>query len=372
MNLTRKEYSLESFLEEIADNPDSISSDADQRNWLKVYLMIADDDWKDLFKRYKPEKMGDIYQFKMPFGDRGNYVDYFLHELENGLLMFFTSSKREEYARTLRHFVRKHHGITEMWLPPSSFESVISYVISNYSANIYSFTARRTWSSKYPAKIREDFSRLIHYSGDDAGYSLKEMKEMYGVLPTLIDFNINGDKMRISNEGLFLLRSINRKTLRIVLEIVDRVLAEQRRLRSVSKQVTHRTNPIKVGDHQMMVATLMSGKIMFSTNLDTYLVDKLFNSFYDEGFGHTEEGLELPNFSFIDTNIREGSVTFSATVIDEDKGTIFGISGNENSMILIPKHNTTFESFLNFFRLINQTMDESSNIQLFSEGIVSR
>lgn len=372
MSLIKKEYSLDSFLEDVAEKPNEVFGEQDQSYTIKIYLMIADDDWINIFQKFKPEKMGEVYKFKMPFGDDQNPVIYYIHELENGLLMFITSSKRDEYAHTLKRFVRKTHGITEMWLPPNTFEEIINYVKSKYDANIYSFTARRTWSSKFPSKIREDFSRLIRYSGDDAGYSLKEMRDMYGVLPTMIDCNIEGDKLRISNEGLFFLRSINRKILRIVEEIVYQVLSEQRRLRSVSKQVITKKESMQFGDHTVKVSKLMSGKIQFSTKLDAYIIDKLFNSFQDSDYGHSEEGLDLPHFSFIDSNVREGSLTFSATVIDEDKGTIFGISGNENSMTLIPKHNITFESFLNFYRLVNQTIDESSNIQLFSEGNVVR
>ena len=372
MTVINQEYSLDSFLEAVAERPNEVFGEQDQSHTIKIYLMIADDNWIHIFQKYNPEKMGDIYKFKMPFGDDQNPVIYYLHELENGLLMFITSSKRDEYAQTLKRFVRKTHGITEMWLPPNTFEEVISYVKSKYDANIYSFTARRTWSSKYPSKVREDFSRLIRYSGDDAGQSLKEMRDMYGVLPTMVDCNIEGDKLRISNDGFFFLRSINKKILRIVEEIVFQVLSEQRRLRSVSKQVITKRESIQFGDHTVKVSRLMSGKIQFSTQLDAYIIDKLFNNFQDSDYGHSEEGLEPSHFSFIDSNVREGSVTFSATVIDEDKGTIFGISGDANSMILIPKHNTTFESFLNFYRLVNQTIDESSNIQLFSEGNVVR
>lgn len=367
---TVNEYSLDSFLEKISDNPVEIFGEQDQSYSIKIYLMVADDNWKTIFSIFNPTKLGDVYKFQMT--SNNDNILYYLYELDNGLLMIITSSRRDEYEQTLRRFVRRAHGITEMWLPPRSFEEITNYIQSKYDANIYAFTARRTWSSQYPSKIREDFSRSIRYSGDDAGYSLKEMKISYGVLPTLIDFNIEGDKLRITNDGLFLLRSNNRKTLRIVEEVVDQVLSEQRRLRSVSKQVLTTKKSIQIGNNTMNVAKLMSGKILFNIQLDAYLVEKLFSNFQDFDYGHTEEGLDLPNFSFIDTNVHEGSVTFSATVIDEDKGTIFGISGNRNTMLLVPKHNITFESFLNFYRFVNQTIDESSNLRLFSEGNISR
>jgi hypothetical protein len=362
-------HTFESFLEDLGANPEKIFHN-DERKWLKIYLMIADDNWQTLFLKFNPIKLGQIYYLKMPFGDEGNSVDYYIHEIEKGLLMFFTPSKREEYNQTLLQFVKQCLGVTQMWLPPSIFDEILNYIISTYQAKIYSFTARRPWSSKFPAKIRADFSRLIHYSGDDAGYALKELKDFYGVLPTIVDFKIGSDKIRVSNDGLFFLKGIDKRMLRMVDEVVDRVIAEQRRLRNVSKQVSYTKESVQYENNIIEISSLMSGKVVFNTKLNPVLLEQLFKSFKDEEFGRSEEGLSVQDFSFIGANIRENSMSYSATVYDEDKGTIFGISGNQDTMILIPKHNTTFESFINFYRMLNENIDNSSNLYLFSENIV--
>ena len=245
-------YTLDSFLEEISANPSNVfPTDDDQRRLIKVYLMTASDNWLDMFSSYGTTKLGDMIHFKMPFGDNSDKVDYYAHEIEKGLLMFFTSSKREEYTKTLRNFVRHNAGINNMWLPPSSFDDVINYIKQKYDATIYSFTAKRTWSSKHPSEIRPEFNRLIHYAGDDAGYSLKELRKQYGVLPTLIDFKIDSDKIRFTNDGLILIKTVNRKMLRLVIEVVDQVLAEQRRLRNVSQQVDYTKRSLTIGDRQI-------------------------------------------------------------------------------------------------------------------------
>lgn len=361
-----KNLHFSSFLEALAENPENVFSSDEQRKWLKIDLMTAKDDWQCLFEKYGLEKFGDVYYFKMPINNTS--VEYYIHEIESGLLMFFSLSRREEYNSTLRPFVRHSSGITQMWFPHTSFESAISFIKSNYEAHIYSFTARRPWSSKYPAKIRGDTSRVIRYSGEDADYSLKELREVYGVLPTLVDFQIDSDKIRITNDGFFLIRNINRRILRIVEEVVAKVIAEPIRLRNISKQVSYNS---KTNDwNEFKISRLMSGKIDFNTKLSGILINQLFHSFKDEEVGRTEEGIELPSFSFIDYNISEDSLHYSATVVDEDKGTIFGISGSDDRMILVPKHRTTFETFINFYRLVNETIDESSNLYLFNESYV--
>ena len=292
-------------------------------------------------------------------------VEYYIYEIKDGLLMFFSLSKREEYNSTLRPFIKRAHGMTNMWLPPKSFKSTIIFVRSHYSANIYSFTARRPLLSKYPGKIRNNVSRTIRYSGSDANQSLSELTEIYGVLPTTVGFRIKSGKIRITNNGRIQVQNIDHEILRIVEEIIDQAIVEPIRLRDISKQVLY-TSGSKW--HKFTISKLMSGKIIFNTNIDVPSILQLFRNPGDDSADEIEEDAELPKFSFINTNISEDPFHYSATTVDEDKGTVFGISGNSNRLILVPQRRTTFESFINFYRLINQTIDESSNLYLFNES----
>ena len=355
-------FSFESFLRYLSEDLNSVFRDLEQRNWLKVDLVTATDNWQQLFQDHNMEKRGEVYYFQM--GTNNNPVEYYVYEIKAGLLIFFSLSKREEYNSTLKTFIRHTRGITNMWFPFTTFESTINFITTRYSANIYSFTARRTLSPNYPAKIRGNVSRYIRYSGSDAGRALSELREIYGVLPTTVDFKIGHDKLRIKNDGFILIRNINFEILRIVEEIIDQAIAEPIRLRDISKQVLY-TAESKW--HNFTISKLMSGKITFDANLDVPYIQQLFRSHGDDGMNGIEEDVELPRFSFIATKISEHPLSYSATVVDEDKGTVFGISGSSNRLILVPKHKTAFESFINFYRLINESVDESSNLHLFNE-----
>ena len=357
-----RSFSFESFLEQLSENINNIFQESGQRNWLKIDLVTAKDNWQQLFQDYKMETHGDVYYLQMPANDHP--VEYYIYEIRDGLLMFFSSSKRKEYDATLKPFIKQAHGMTNMWFPLKSFKSTIDFIISRYSAYIYSFRAHRPLRSKYPSRIRESVGRSIRYSGSDADQSLSEFSEIYGVLPTAVDFQIQSSKIRITNNGFILIRNVNLKILRIVEEIIDRAIIEPTRLRNISKQVLY-TSESKW--HEFTISKLMSGKIIFNANLDILPILQLFRNPDDDSMGEIEEDAELPRFSFIATNISEKPLSYSATVVDEDKGTVFGISGNSNNLILIPGHKTAFESFINFYRLINETIDESSNLHLFND-----
>ena len=357
-----RSFSFESFLEQLSTNINNVFQESGQPNWLKIDLVTAKDNWQQLFQDYKMEPQGEVYYLQMSANNHP--VEYYIYEIRDGLLMFFSLSKREEYNATLKPFIKQAHGMTNMWFPLKSFKSTIDFIISRYAADIYSFRAHRPLRSKYPSKIRENVSRSIRYSGGDADQSLSEFGEIYGVLPTTVDFKIQSAKIRITNNGFILIRNVSLNILRIVEEIIDQAIIEPSRLRNISKQVLY-TSESKW--HEFTISKLMSGKIIFNANLDTLPIIQLFRNPDDDSVDETDEDTELPRFSFIATNISERPLSYSATVVDEDKGTVFGISGNSNHLILVPKHRTAFESFINFYRLINETIDESSNLHLFNE-----
>ena len=358
--LDTKHFTFDSFLECLSKNPQDIFTKSNERKWLKIDLISSIDDWQSLFQNYNLEKRGEMYYFQMD--NDNSMVEYYVYEIKKGLLIFLNMSGRDAYKSTLKSFIRHTRGITNMFFSFDSFESIINFIRSHYNSTIYSFTARRNGFSKHHAKIRNNISRSIRYTGSDADYSLGELKENYGVAPTIIDFKIESNKIRITNDGFILIRDFNLVNLRIVAEIIDHAIAEPLRLLNISKQILY-TSEEKWNNFE--ISKLMSGKITFNTTLDTTIINQFFQN-YDIS-DQTDENTDLPKFSFIDTNLSEEPFTYSATAVDEDKGIIFGISGNSQQLILVPRHETTFESFINFYRLVNEIVDKSSNFNLFNE-----
>jgi hypothetical protein len=238
LRLAKKDYTLDSFLEEIALNVDEIFGKTSERKWLKTYVMYAKPDWFRFFEKFNPEKNGDLYYLSIPNVREDNKPsEYYVTEFDEGLVMFFTAATQEDYASTLQDYIKRKRGITEMWIPPETFRRVRNYIIDNYNASIYFFIAKGHWSSKVPAQYRPKYNRSIHYFADDGNYAINELEFLYGVVPTVIDFRMQGDTVRVSNEGLFSVRSLNRKMLRMVVDVVDNILSEQVRLRKVSSSI---------------------------------------------------------------------------------------------------------------------------------------
>jgi len=371
LKLPKKDYTIDSFLEEISNNADQYFEDSRERKWLKTFLLYAQSDWLSSFEKFNPEKNGDLYYFMIPnVKEVNNPTEYYATKFADGLIMIFTFETQFDYTKTLEHHINRKRGITQMWIKPKVFKQIKDYIIEKHDGYITSFIAKRSWSTDVPARYREQINRNIHYFGEDGNESIKELEYLYGVVPTIIDFKIGSDPMRITNEGLFVIHSLELRKIRIVLEIVNNILVEQMRIHKISTSIESHLKKIELGNESINVRQLESGRITFGRPLDTILIRKLFGDVSQFDIGRSEANID---FAFIDKDINDKKgLLYSATVIDKLKGTVFGVTGTKNEMICVPMHRTTFESFIRFYKLASESLDSSSQLGIFSDPIVTK
>ncbi|MDE2589588.1 MAG: hypothetical protein KGL95_07980 [Patescibacteria group bacterium] len=268
---------------------------------------------------------------------------------EPDLFCFFTSSTREGYEKTLRKIIQRTRGMSEMWIRPAIFEKIKDFVIDNYDAKIEGFLSISSLKEEEEARVRPNIKRRIHYRGKDGLDSIKELKEWYGVSPVSIDFVVNNFKFQITNEGLFTLKNVNETTFDIVDSILELIRREQ-----IEQKDTAVSLKFEHDDDITKGASIESGEIM------------LPNLTLDVGSAKLLMDTVGSQFAFLDTYISAGSLDFSATVIDRHKGSMFDISADESKIVLIPRYQTTYESFLTFYRKVVETLDRKATFQLYS------
>ncbi|MFI5449041.1 MAG: hypothetical protein ACHQ03_04650 [Candidatus Bathyarchaeia archaeon] len=369
MKIPENEYSFDSFLSYLADHEMRVFGGGERKQWLKVYLVYAQTDWKELFKGFPQKKLGELTKIAMQAKSVSKPVDFYVHEWSPGILVFFTSSRKKEYEKTLRKFIWSNRGITEMWIPRTLFTEVRNFLLEKYSGIIYSFISRRYRSSRVEARTRPDVDRRLSYTGDDGTRVLKEVLEQYGVTPNSISFKIDNDKIQITNKGMLLFRSVNSNTLSILKELLRILTERQRKVREVSNTLRREIKTIQLGKHEIRTSIVVPGIIQLQgRTLDRVIVEHFFRQENQEFSQEldTQEDTESYEFSFIDTSIKEGSFSFTATVVDDLKGTMFGLSGSSDRMILVPMHRTTFESFIRFYKLVMENLDEEAKFDVIA------
>jgi hypothetical protein len=319
------------------------------------------------------KKLGAIVKLNMQAGART--VEFYVHEWGPGILVFFTSSCKEEYEKTLRRFIRFNRGITEMWISPTLFSKVRSHLLEKHEAVIYSFISRRSLLSKTPARLRPDFDRRLSYTGDDGTRVLKEVLDFYGVLPDSISFRVGMDKLQVASNGMLLFRSINKNTIQIMRELLSILTEPQKEFRDVSDALRRDTRTIQVGKMEFRTPVVIPGIIrLHGKRLDRNVIERFFKqetayAIDDSYEPRMAEDIEPREFSFIGTSIPENALSFSAIVVDDIKGTMFGLSGTSDNMVLVPMHRTTFESFVRFYKLVIENLDEEARFDVLTSKI---
>jgi hypothetical protein len=103
--------------------------------------------------------------------------------------------------------------------------------------------------------------------------------------------------------------------------------------------------PVRMTKKELKVPILVPWSIKFSKPLE-----------YTDGEALVEQ-LERTNFTLLNPILAHGSLLLDATIVDEKKKSIFSISTGSDKMIIAPRYNVSFDSFLRFFQAIVERID---------------
>lgn len=366
MNIPDSEYSKEEFKEYLIDHSDEIFSDDVRRKWLKIYCVLSDENWKkNLFHEKEITRLGEIYRITPTrdtddeadeFGEKVTSNDieeevYYLEEYVPGLLLIYTTANKEQYNKDLGKRIRKSIGTYQMWMKPDIFKEYWRGIIEETKGHVYYFTSRRSVKDTKNCQIRPYYNRRLNYTGEDATQTLEELEELYGVIPVSVYIKItHGLKIHITNEGLFSAQKPSSKALNIFFHHLEKIISKIMDISNTTKSFKY--NVVEI-DTNFKLASFAIGEIQLERELDEVIASQI--SDYFDGF------------SFIDTHIEKGSLSFTATVYDEKKGSVFNISASESRILMIPKFRYTFESFIDFYRNVVEIIDDEARISLHNK-----
>lgn len=270
-------------------------------------------------------------------------VEYYAYVRRPRLLFCFSRNKPKAIEDTMDPII-KETGIYYLWLPPSTFDDVRNAVLSKYPyAKITFFSGNRTPSTGFECEIRPEHSRRILYYGEDGIETLKEFTHYYGILPQSMKFHVPGvADFRINNNGLF---TLIRGDLNFFFDIIRKATISTVRIRKIVEESRFDVLPLKTAKKELKVPFLVPWIIDFSRPLE-----------YDDG-ENLIEILGRNNFALYNYVLMSGSVILDSTVVDELKKSVFTISMNSHRMIIAPRYDSTFDSFLRFLQTITENLD---------------
>ncbi len=357
MKIPEKEYTVPEFITYLMEHSDEIFEEDQRKNWLKIYcILVSDPSWKStLFKVNEITQFGEIFKASPELESPDDSEElYFVVEFCTGLLLLFTTANNENYRKSLGNRIKNCRGTTHMWIKPDLFRSFWKEIIEqNNGGFVYRFTSRRRLLDDTPCKIRPNFKRRFNYTGDDGTETMEEIEVMYGVTPTSVYVKVSENiKVHLTNEGLFSAQEASSTALSLFFDYLNKIKDPILKMSQVSMSlkfdiVSDRAN--------LKLASVEAGVIKLrDREINSYLTEKLTEELKD-------------NFSFIDKHTENGSLSFTATVIDEIKGSVFDISACESEILLVPKYRVTFESLLGFYRGIAESIDERAELSIVSK-----
>jgi hypothetical protein len=353
LKIEERVYSREEFENYLVDHSEEIFEEDQRRRWLKIYcLLVSSDNWQNtLFKSDEITKMGDVFKATIENdifnGEEGKY---YILEHYPGLLLMYTTATDQEYKEDLGRRIARNKGITRMWMRPQLFKTMWKGILEETDGFVYRFTSRRGLFDNTPCKLRPSYKRRFSYTGDDGTQTIAEVEELYGAMPESIYMEIDENlKVHLTNDGLYSAQEISANALNLFYKYLDKIKDDVLEMRRVSTSLRFDV----ISEANLKTVSIEPGVITIKEReVDSFMAEKLMES--------------LEDFSFIDIHVETGSLSLTATVIDELKDSIFNINASESQILIVPKTRTTFESFIDFYRGVVESIDESAEFSLLS------
>ena len=361
MKVEMRDFTKEEFHKYLIDNFSSIfeeeTRDAATRvKWMKIYcLLVSREGWQSrVFHPDEITMMGEVIRFAPKEGEDqdGQRTDepeeYYIVEYKPGLLLMFTSASNETYHKDLGRRIRRSRGITPMWMHPEVFDNFWHSILTDTDGIVYYFAARRDPGDEAYCKVRPHIKRRLNYTGDDTKLAMEELRELYGVTPEVVYVEAeNNLKLHISNNGLFSAQRATEDVLALFYRHLDQISKSVLQLREIASDIRMDF----ISENNLRFPSIEAGVITLSAPL------------FDEAAAERMRS-SIEGFSFIDVHTEIGSISLTATVVDDNKRCVFSVNATEDRIVVVPKFRTTFESFISFYRGVVETVDAGANFDL--------
>ncbi|ELY94640.1 hypothetical protein C483_02875 [Natrialba hulunbeirensis JCM 10989] len=365
MHIPDDDYTLEEFCRVIIDSPESVL-EGYHYNQIKSFFYLTEDGWRDyLNDYYETEDLGGITKISGEFVNRKGAEQparFYIGEYEDNLQMVITAETEEAIRQVLLPTFDGSDHISPMPIMTEDFQRMNDMVLTRYEdMRISEFKSKRV-PSLADARIRPDVDREIEYKGIDGRDRLDELRSEYGVVPTRIQYEHENVSMKIDTSGKFTLLTVNKDSFNILFDLVKEVVESVLELRDVARNIEFKKREVMPGNLKVQVPEVSSGEIRFDQQVTLMQAENLV---------HGAKNSENMNFSFTDVTKEAGSLDFSAQVADESRGSLFNVSATEESMRIVPKHNCSFPSLVEFYLAVIQLVDGGAKMHLYESQLAA-
>lgn len=292
---------------------------------------------------------GNLLLLKTPFEGTDRYFYSYFDE-SNGFCMFVTlENKTDVIPKTLMSFVQNTPNFTPLWINPDTLDEIKSEICSKYENTLIPyFVAKRRKNTEIPAKFRGGRNRVIEYYGDDGRTTLKELKKLYGVLPTTLEFKLpNNNQFVIGHKGIF---TIKKGDFEIIFEIINNSLQKLLEVRNVVNSSSYDIVKADTENRSFSMESKKPWIINLENRIDYEDVPEIEKELEEKEWG----------FAVVDKVAKKGSLYLSAKVVDTRKNREIEIVSDGKQIKVFPPEDEEIGSSMRFYQFVKEALDKNA------------
>lgn len=257
------------------------------------------------------------------------------------------ANKTDQIPPTIWNFLQETQDIGRLMLSKREIDETRKEIVSNHeNVMIPFFSARRTAESPIEARRRPKTERSIQYRGDDGLETYREMRYNYGVLPSIMTFELpNKFKFKIKNDGTFVHTNGGFKTLWKYLETeIDRV---KEMMQYANTGAYGKADSDFFGEENFSVSTPWAVEVDDGIEADSIktLPNQLNESFWE--------------FSVSEYSSRPKYNAFEAEVIDKTTHERTTLKTKGSDVRIFPREFTDIDQSLRIYNFISDHFDSN-------------
>jgi hypothetical protein len=326
----------------------------DRRNNFRVICLssnLALEDIANTFaKEFAVAEQGEFYHLNSTYTKHRRKFEVHLylykHE-ETGTPIIFTLNSSEDIRRKAKPVITGNRGIYPLWIPPNDMDAISDEILHIEGCRLKRFIGEKFGQeARSEQERRPEFERRQEYSGDDAAQTLEEAKMDYGITPTKLEYEIpTKANFTLGNEGEIVMNSGHANfflNVIVIDTVVSRVSKMNDQIQSSKLDVVEKGG-VEVFDKQSL-------EIKLNNPLEYGDADDLIVSLKNEDFHPYNISAE------------QGSLLLTSRVIDEESGGMFSLTTDGQQLSVLPKHGSSFDSVMRFYRFIVEKFDPNAHL----------
>ncbi len=296
------------------------------------------------------ERAGKLLLISKESLDRRIHVYAFFDDRNNVPLFITDARKTNEIPDILLAYINRTKEISNLWIAPKEMKEIKDNLAREHPDMIITyFSARRAPDTNIRSEFRPHAERSIQYRGNDGKHTLEEMEFYYGVLPKILEIQLpDGIAFRIDNKGIITLR---RGHFAGIFKIIEEVVSRHEKVREAIGESGYSISKVGV-------------RRQFTNAIQTpWSIDMPVEMHHDDipRFCRAICSKEW-NFTVLEQVLLQGSMFFSARLIDEYTGSLLDISTTGKKIDVYPVGKTDIGASMRFFGFVVENIDYMATV----------